>query len=443
LVVNLHDLEAVDAVRLIRQRKVGVVEYVGALLQRIAETEPEIRAWAILDADLALREAAELERGRIENITPPLFGLAVGVKDIIDVAGYPTGAGFAPHAKRYPSTDSDVARSLRSAGALVLGKTITVQFAAGTTSPVTRNPWNAEATPGGSSSGSAAAVAARQVPVALGTQTGGSLIRPASFCGIVGLKPSSGSVSMRGIHPVSWSLDQPGVMARTVADAAMAWAAVTRQSQAATEFEKTTLGTGAWSIGVITELVTSAEHEVASFTEAALRRLEQAGGRLIEVPLPTSLQMLRALYTVIRGAEVAEVHAENVSLRAEAYESDIRASIEAAQLIPAWVAVRASRLRRRYRHTLDGLLAGVDVLICPSVSSPAPIHVEGTGSADFQLLSSLFGLPSITVPIGVGSRNLPHGLQIIGKPHADAQLIGAARWVETVVDFRTRPPLLP
>jgi aspartyl-tRNA(Asn)/glutamyl-tRNA(Gln) amidotransferase subunit A len=218
----LHELTAAQAAELIRIRSVSPVELVEALLERVRSIDGQVRAWERLDGERALAAARAAEkalRGHPEGIGP-LHGVPFGAKDVLDTAGLRTSAGFAPFEKRLPSRDAEAVARLKRAGAILLGKTVTTQFAVMPPSK-TRNPWAEDRTPGGSSSGSGAAVAAREVPLALGTQTNGSVLRPAAYNGVVGLKPTYGRVSKRGVFPVAWSLDHVGVLARSVEDCAL------------------------------------------------------------------------------------------------------------------------------------------------------------------------------------------------------------------------------
>src|SRR5262245_30861250 len=218
----LHDLTAAEAARLIRGREISSVELVEALLARIERLDSGLRSFVTVDAQGARSAAkaadAALQSGRG---TGPLHGVPFAAKDIYDADGLPTTAGYAPLATNVAKADAFAVARMKAAGAVLIGKTVTTQFASGDPSP-TRNPWRADRTPGGSSSGSGAAVAARLVPIALGTQTGGSILRPAAYNGVVGLKPTYGRVSRRGVVPLSWTLDHAGPIVRTVEDAALA-----------------------------------------------------------------------------------------------------------------------------------------------------------------------------------------------------------------------------
>src|SRR5213596_591713 len=218
---DLHGLSASEAARLIREGVISAAELVQACLARVRETDAQVQAWAFLDPDHALAQARAADEWRLEGRpTGPLHGVPVGVKDIIDTADMPTENGSVLHAGRTPSRDATVVAMLRAAGAVVMGKTVTTEFA-GAFPNKTRNPHNPAHTPGGSSSGSAAAVAAGMVPLALGSQTGGSTIRPASFCGVYGFKPTHGLIPRHGMFMISRTLDHVGLFARAIEDVAL------------------------------------------------------------------------------------------------------------------------------------------------------------------------------------------------------------------------------
>src|SRR5438552_1913975 len=224
--IALHDLTATQAARLIRAREISPVELVEKLLARSAALDPSVQAWVSLDAERALAAARTAEQVAQQGVDlPALHGVPFGAKDIYDSFGLRTSAGFRPYANRIPTTDAEPIARLKRAGGILLGKMVTTQFAHADPSR-TRNPWADDRTPGGSSSGSAAGVAARLVPIALGSQTAGSILRPAAYNGVVGFKPTYGRISKRGVFPLAWSLDHVGVLARSVEDCGLFLAAV-------------------------------------------------------------------------------------------------------------------------------------------------------------------------------------------------------------------------
>ncbi|HWK71628.1 MAG TPA: amidase [Burkholderiaceae bacterium] len=449
--MNLYDLTAAEAIRGIKRREFSPVDLVQAALDRIALTEDNVQAWAFIDAEGALKTARYLEAKSSERrSTDLLYGIPLGVKDNWHVAGMPTTADFEPFRNRVPGEDSAVAARLREAGAVIMGKTVTVQFATGLDSPKTRNPWNPDCTPGGSSSGSAAAIAARQVPLTTGTQTGGSLLRPAAYCGVVGLKPTSGRISRYGLLPVSWSFDEPGVMGRSVADVALMLQVLAQHDardpysvrQRAEDFIAAAAAPShAPRFGLLVDLLERATPEVRAAAENAARELAAQGARVEEVRLPVPMDQLLATHFVHRCTESAAVHGEQYGTLSKHYRPDIAANIEVGQVIPAAVYIQASRLRRRYRIEMTEFIHQFDALIGPTASNVAPSRSINVGDPSFQVFISLFGFPNISLPTFVGDRGLPHAIQIVARPFAEHQLLGMAAWVERIFGPLTLPEL--
>jgi aspartyl-tRNA(Asn)/glutamyl-tRNA(Gln) amidotransferase subunit A len=440
-----YELSATEALRAIRRRELGVVELMQSLLERIAEREPSIGAWEVVDDDGALARARQCEARFSQEADLPLFGLPIGLKDIYATRDLPTTAGFPPWANNVPDYDAATVERVREAGAIVLGKTVTTQFAFADP-PRTRNPWNLDRTPGGSSSGSAAAVAARMVPLALGSQTAGSILRPAAYCGVCGLKPTYGLVSRFGIYPLSWSLDHPGPIARSVEDLALALSVlagpdprdpITRNARvddylAAVRHEPATP-----TLGVVEDFLDVSESPVRAAVDAAVESLARSGARILPIRLLTSLSVVASAQQTIMQVEAAEIQASLHAKLADAYAPRMRALIEVGQLIPASLYLRAQRLRRRFRREVAALLREVDGLVMPTASNLAPTR-ETTGDRTFQAPWSLIGLPAVTIPCGVHD-GLPVGLQIVADAWREAKLLGIARWAEDAAGFRAQP----
>lgn len=438
----LHELGVAEAVRSMRSGDVSPVELVRAVLDRIADTEPRVRAWETLDEEGALARAGELEARRSDMSALPLYGLPVGIKDVFHARGLPTTANFEPYRGRAASEDSGVVGLLREAGAIVLGKTVTVQFACGRDPIKTRNPWNSERTPGGSSSGSGAAVGACQVSAALGTQTGGSVLRPAAYCGVVGMKPTFGRLSRRGLLPVSWTLDHPGIIVRSVADAALLLQVLARHDPAdpysAERAAEDIIGAAADPgspprLGLVRDLLDAAEPPVRQAAESAAARLAGAGADVREVRLPVPIEKLLAVHHLIMISEAAAIHAEQHTRLAEQYFRGLRAFVETGQLVPAPAYVHARRLRRRMRAGMVELVGGYDALIGPTVSNLPPDPTT-TGDPSFQSIWTLFGFPNVSLPTSLSEDRLPHAIQMVGQHFGERALVGVAAWCEARFD---------
>jgi aspartyl-tRNA(Asn)/glutamyl-tRNA(Gln) amidotransferase subunit A len=447
--VSLHERGAAETARAIRERTLSPIDLVEALLQRIEAVEARVQAWALVDgvgARAAARQAAdEVARGVLRG---PLHGVPFGAKDIFHSAGLRTEAGSKVMAGFVPAHDATSVARLKGAGAILLGKCHTTEFATYDPAP-SRNPWNLACTPGGSSSGSAAAVAARMVPLALGTQTIGSNVRPASYCGLVGLKPTFGRISTRGVMALSYTQDHVGLMARSVEDIALGLGVVAGHDPAdpsssrvaVPDYLSALTRRRAPRIGLLREFFFErATPEVAQVTADAVERLARAGATVEEAKLPPSFRAVHAAANLIVRSETACIHAELHAEKAELYRPAIRGMIETGMLVPGDVYLRSLRLRRQFRRELLAVLERYDVLAMPTTPAPAP---EGMATGDplFQVPWSLGGLPSITVPCGLSASGLPLGLQLVSGSFTEASLLAAAAWCEDVLGRAGAPSL--
>ena len=443
--------------QLVRDRQISATEVITSALSRIDQSDGVLRAWETVDREGALRQARIADEAVARgDLLGPLHGVPVGVKDIIDTAGIRTSMGSPIYRDNVPTQDAAVVARLKGAGAIILGKTVTVQFAMGDP-PRTLNPWNREHTPGGSSSGSAVSVAAGHCPAALGTQTAGSVIRPAAYNGVTGFKSTFGLVSRRGVFPVSWTLDTVGWMTRTVTDAAVLMdvlagfdstdpASVPSAVQgdyAAGLTDGTHSSVHGPKLGIVSgdiERSTSTEMQAHMFEVIELLR---QGGNWVELfDLPISYLYIRDAKLVIGAVETAEVHRQVYSERADEYGPSARAGIEMGHLVPGTAYVEGQRLRRQFRKDMDEGMASLDALIMPATPGPAPRDLTTTGDPAFHSPWTTAGLPSITVPTGISRNGMPLGVQLVGKGHDDARLLRAARWVEERVAYAPKlPPL--
>ncbi len=418
-----------EASNAIKTGELAPTELVESLLERINETEPLIHAWVTINPEAlkAATQAAEAEpRGG-------LYGIPIGVKDIYYTAGMRTTMGSPIYHDFTPDYDADMIKQIKKQGAIVLGKTETTEFALHDPAP-TRNPWNTNHTPGGSSSGSAAAVATGMCPAAFGSQTGGSVIRPASYCGVIGVKPTYDLLSRGGVYPLSWSLDHIGYMTRTVEDTHHMLCALTDTEK---EWRKRETPP---KIGVLRGYFKeNAEPEVWEGYEHAIKRLWGEGADMIDAPQPPSFKHVPDVHRVIMAAETAAAHEDNFRKRKPEYGEYIQGYISSGLLIPATVYLRAQRQRVKIIEDMVDLIKGYDCVVCPSSVDTAPEGLEWTGSPAFNAPWSLTGLPSITVPMGLAPNKLPLGLQLIGTPYNEWNLLEVAGWCEEKLGFDTRP----
>ena len=424
-----------EAAAQIREGKISPVDLVDACLERIRALDARIRAWAHVDeagARAAARERlAEAARGHIRG---PLHGVPVGVKDIIHVAGMPTTGGAKPWAHSRPAKDAPAVARLREAGAVVLGKTHTTEFAYRDPAP-TRNPWNLEHTPGGSSAGSGAAVAARMVAVALGTQTVGSVLRPAAYCGVIGCKATHGLTPTQDVIPLAWSLDHVGVLTRSVGDAALALGVLAGHEL------PSVVPRGVPTIAVAPELLERAEPETAAHLRATAQAFARAGARLVEVALPASFAQLHDVGLIVLQVEAAAYHAADFADHAGEYGPGIRAAIEAGLGRPAVEYVHANRARLAFRDAVTPLLDRHDALLTPTAPGPAPAGLASTGDAWFCAPWSSAGVPAITLPSAIAPSGLPYAVQLVGAAGRESALLGVAAWCEGVLRFSSEPSL--
>lgn len=388
-------------------------------LERVASREPAVGAWAYLDPDAVLERARALDREPPRGV---LHGVPIGVKDVIDTADQPTGYGSPIYAGHHPARDAACISRLKEAGALILGKTVTTEFAfahpAGT-----RHPLHIEHSPGGSSSGSAAAVADGMVPAALGTQTGGSTIRPSAFCGIVGYKPAFGSIPTGGLKPLAPSLDTIGIMARELEDIPLlAGVLAARPVTPARE--------GPPRLALCrTPYWDSAEAAAQTLVLDTAEAVGVAGARTREIELPPEFARLDHVHRVVMSAETARSMDPEWRNDAGRLSAVMRAFIERGQLEPppdvdaGWALV--SECRRRLRAICeDG-----EVLMTLPAAGEAPRGLATTGDARFCRLWTLLGLPCLHLPVGTGPAGLPLGVQLVAPHNDEGALLGAARWV--------------
>jgi len=396
----------------IRTGDVSSAEVVDACLDRIAERDGEVHAWAHLDPERAMAEA------RRRDATPAqgaLHGVPVGIKDLIDTADAPTAYGSPIHAGRRPERDAVCVARLRAAGAVVLGKTVTTEFALFHPGP-TANPHDPSRTPGGSSSGSAAAVADHMVPVALGTQTAGSIVRPASFCGIYGYKPTFGAIPTDGVRAIGPSLDTLGPLARTVDDLAVTAAVMGAPDVVAPPGRTPSIAfarTWEW------------ERADAATRDAIVGLVARLG--LPDVELPPAFADLVDAQTTIMDAEAAAALAPEQQHHPEQLSDQLRAMLARGGAMDADAVHRAHAHTARCRKLLRSVFSDHDVLLVPSVVGEAPEGLDATGDPLFCRIWTLLGTPAVAIPGLCGPHGLPVGVQVVADVDHDAAALAAAR----------------
>jgi Asp-tRNA(Asn)/Glu-tRNA(Gln) amidotransferase A subunit family amidase len=415
----LHQLGVAEALALLRRGEITSEALVRACLDRIATEEPRVLAWEHLDPELAVAQARRIDA---TSPRPPLAGIPVGVKDIIDTGDMPTACGSPILRGRRPAVDAASVAALRANGAVILGKTVTTEFA--TYAPgKTRNPRDPSRTPGGSSSGSAAAVAAEMVPVALGTQTAGSVIRPAAFCGVVGFKPTYGLLPLAGVSACATSLDTLGLFTRSVEDLPPLLAALglTTELPPRPAAPRVALcRTEQWPL---------AAPQTQRFVEETARRLREAGAAVTEMELGPELVGLAAAQEVIMAVEVARGFERLRREQGALLSAELRQLIESGAATPPERYHEALALAERGRRLVPRAFAAADVLLTPSVIGEAPPGLSATGDPAFNRIWTLLHLPCLHLPIGLGPNQLPVGFQLVGPSRGDAQVLGAGAWI--------------
>ena len=448
--MELFELSVSKLVKNIKNGRVSPVELMRVLLDRINLLDPSLKAWVHLDQDQAMIEAKSKENQlKLEGKLGPLHGVPIGIKDIYYTAGIPTTACSRVLADFIPDYDATIVSTLKNAGAIILGKTVTTEFACADPSP-TINPWNAKHTPGGSSSGSAVAVASRMCPAALGSQTVGSVLRPASYNGLVGFKPSLGRVSRYGVIPVSWTLDTMGWLVRTVEDAALllqVLAGTDPKDPASsnepvpdylTNISKHSLP----KLGIIRNFFyDQSDEQTRNNFDYILENFRQSGAEVVDILVSDSMQTAVVDQQLIMSVEAAAFHEHMFSNQKDIYQPKLRAMLEKGLRVTGTEYSKAMERRLEFVREMANLAGQADVLITPSTPTPALADLSNTGNTVFQGPWTYCGLPTITIPSGLSTTGLPLGIQLIAPALAEAKLLQVAWWCENTIDLDLKPTL--
>jgi aspartyl-tRNA(Asn)/glutamyl-tRNA(Gln) amidotransferase subunit A len=450
-----------EASELVRTKRVSPKELTAACLARIQRLNPVLNAFITVTAEEAMADAqqaeAEIMKGRWRG---PVHGIPIGLKDLFDTAGVRTTAASAFFADRVPTGDAEVVRRLKAAGAVIVGKQNLHEFAFGATSAVSHfgavhNPWNPDYVAGGSSGGSAAAVAASLCYGALGSDTGGSIRQPASFCSVVGLKPSYGRVSTRGVIPLSWSLDHVGPLARSVLDAAVLLQVIAGyDAQEATSVDRPVprfaaavkRGAASLRVGVPRDFFFTALHpDVATAVGQALAVLSRLTAGVQDI----AIQVSPNVNTTVMPAEAFAFHAARLREAPQRFQPAVLGRLRQGEAIDAPTYIERRRELDRMRQAAPGLFARVDLLVTPTVPVlPVPIAEARDDEVSVALYPrntrpfNTYGLPAVSVPCGFASNGFPIGLQIVGPPWGEESVLRLAHAYEQATDWKTRHPLL-
>ncbi|MFJ9950730.1 amidase [Kitasatospora sp. NPDC091207] len=459
-----YELSLADAADAIRARRLSPVELVDSVLDRVEQVEPRLDAYVTVDAERARRAAREAERDAARgHFRGALHGIPMGLKDLIDVAGTATTASSRVRAEHRAREDSTVAARLTAAGAILVGKTHTHEFAYGLTTPQTSNAWDRGRVAGGSSGGSAVAVAAGTATFSLGTDTGGSIRVPAALNGVVGLKPTYGLVPRQGVTSLSWSLDHVGPITRTVEDAAMVLTALAGHDPR----DPASLAAPAvdYRPGPATDLAglrvgvprtyyfDRLDAEVETAVRRAVGQLEDLGAELVEIDIPMTRYIRATLWGLV-APEATAYHERTLRTVPELYQADVRILLEAGELMSAGDYLRAQRSRTLMREEWARVLETVDVIAAPTVPTTATGAgqetltwsdgtTEGVADALVRLSApaNITGVPALSVPVGHDAAGLPIGMQLLGRPLGERALLRVGHAYERSRPVRALAPV--
>ncbi len=444
------DLTITEAAAAIARGKLTSLQLTESCLERIDAVDGEIKAWVQLDREGALEQARRLDRELSDGKSRgPLHGIPVGIKDIFYVAGLRNEAGSKLWSGFVPAYDATVVARLKEAGAVILGKTHTTEFAFFDPAP-TGNPWNTAHTPGGSSSGSGAAVAAGMCLAALGSQTMGSVLRPAAYNGVVGFKPQYGRFSTYGVVPLSWTLDHVGILARSVEDAALIFAAIAGHDpedyrtldRPVPVISASLADRKAPRLGLVREyFYENADEEMRRHTDETVERLRRAGAEVVEIALPSGFAEIQPNGRIILSVEGYAYHQEMFDRHRDGYRPGIRALLDEGAAVSA--VDYANALQKRLRHLVDirTLFDQVDSLLTPGAPGAAPQGLSATGSPVMQAPWTIVEIPTISLPTGLNLDGLPLAIQLAGPAEAEADLLSITAWCERALEVRLHPPL--
>lgn len=419
--MKLNELSASEAARLIAKRSISSEELVRSCLDRIEARESVLHAWASLNPDHAIAQARACDAARSRG---PLHGVPMAVKDVLDTMDFPTEMGSPIYAGHRPACDAACVALVRSAGAIILGKTVTAEFAGATPGPTT-NPLNPARTPGGSSSGSGAAVADFMAPAAFGTQTGGSILRPASYCGVIGYKPSFGTVNRAGLKFAAESFDTIGLLARSLDDIRLIWSALVGSSK-----EPAPLSGDIPRFAVCrTHVWDQASPESVAAVEATAAGLSRAGAIVEELIMPADFVAVTKARAIINNYERARSLLGEWALYRDRISPKLATTIEIGLATSYEDYLRALRTCRRWRAWLAAAAANWDSLITPAAIGEAPEGLSSTGDPCFQEIWTALHVPTLSLPLRTGPHGMPVGVQFVGRQNDDEVFLSAAAWI--------------
>jgi len=437
-----------EAASEIAKGELTAVQLVESCLERINEQEDKIKAWSLVDREGATETAKqldlELQKGQKRG---PLHGIPVGIKDIFYTAGLPTQAGSKFWSDFIPSYDATSVARLKEAGAIILGKTHTTEFAYFSPSP-TSNPWNTNHTPGGSSSGSGAGVAAGMCLAALGSQTLGSVLRPAAYNGLVGFKPQYGRISTFGVVPLAWTFNHVGILAHNVEDTTIVFQIIAghdpkdirSMDEAVPDCLRNLETTEAPTIGLVKEYFFDyADEEMREHTTSAAEKLQQAGAQIREIRLSSNFPEIMTNGAIIMAVEAAAYHQKMFVEHKSQYAEETIKLIEKGLSTSATEYARSLQVRTEQYSDLKSLFRKVDALLTPGAPGAAPHGLSATGNPIMHGPWTIMGVPTISLPTGLNKNGLPLAVQLAGASFSEAHLLATARWCERALNVSLRP----
>lgn len=448
--------------RAIRKKDFSAQELILDTLESAKKLNHDLKAFELIDEDSALETATLRDNELATGIDRgPLHGIPVAVKDIIDVSGWPTRCGSPSYSTKHAIKDAQVITNLRSAGAILIGKTVPHELACGVYSPPTRNPWNPDYAPGGSSGGSAAAVAAGIVPMAIGSDTGGSIRIPASVCGIAGIKPTFNRISCTGVEPLSWSLDHIGPIAASVEDCAISLRAMLKDSSPPNRAFKCNDDNFSNNIQEITigilrgEPVDPMLPEIETAFTNATEQLKSKGAKIIEVTIPELQHTLAAEFAII-GPEAGHYHKQRLIDSPEKIDSDIRALLVSGLLLPNTHYLRGLQARTIIADAVRRCFSDnhLDIMVTPTLPATAAKinqtefeyedRTEAVTTSYVRTTApfNLAGLPALSVPCGFDKNNIPIGIQFVGKPMNEAIILQVGYAYESITSWQDQKPMI-
>ncbi|MCA5013672.1 MULTISPECIES: amidase [unclassified Enterococcus] len=446
--MDMVELTIEQANRLLITKCISPEELISEYYKWISKIEPEILAWALLrEEELVLKDIETIRKNK--RVTPLSF-LPYGVKDIFFTKGIATEAGSQTLKGFVPDKNATVIDKLVSSGALLIGKTTTAEFASGGGAPATRNPWNLLHTPGGSSTGSAAAVASGMSLFSLGTQTSGSVMRPASYNGLTALKPTFGIISKAGIFPASWSIDTVGIFTKNVKDITFVFNEIKgydnhdpysiKQVIQKLNLSKET-SDKRFRIGMIKDAYFTGAEEVMARFEEAIKIIEKQGHTILPCMLPKDFELANRAHAIVVDSETAAFHQEHLDQNYPMFSEELKQDIQTGMSYTALDYIKAQQLRETYKGAIRELFKEVDLLITPTTPETAPEGLKKTGSPKFNVPFSNAGLPTLTLPIGLSEKGLPIGMQIIADDFCEQKLMDLGIKFQQETDFHLNKPM--